>query len=228
MAPKSYVLFAFALVFAVNTSFSNQCDNFYAKVTYGLSHSKKALTATNFEHQTYYAERAMIALEKSKSFMEECSCAKSEDKTLDAIESLNKATDPVDWDAGRYFSKKSIAIINELITILDECTLGVTATAVVEDSANSSLEHEAYSDAEESEQNSMEMEMITVFDKHAKDKLVSTQKAIEQLILLSKSFDHNSSENQKDPNSLEFHQKAYLQEAKKLLEEGLKAFEKEN
>ncbi|UII79771.1 hypothetical protein [Flagellimonas sp. CMM7] len=226
MAPKSYVLFAFAFIFAVNTSFSNQCDNFYAKVTYGLSHSKKALTATNFEHQMYYAERAMIALEKSKSFMEECSCAKSEDKTLDAIESLNKATSPVDWDAGRYFSKKSIAIINELITILDECTLGITA--VVEDSADSSLEHEAYSDAKESEQTSMEMEMITVFDKHAKDKLTSTEKAIQQMILLSKSFDHDSSENQNDPNSLAFHQKAYLQNAKKLLEEGLKAFEKEN
>lgn len=225
MAPKSYVLFAFAFIFAVNTSLSNQCDNFYAKVTYGLSHSKKALTATNFEHQMYYAERAMIALEKSKSFMEECSCAKSEDKTLDAIESLNKATSPVDWDAGRYFSKKSIAIINELITILDECTLGITA--VVEDSADSSLEHEAYSDAKESEQTSMEMEMITVFDKHAKDKLTSTEKAIQQMILLSKSFDHDSSENQNDPNSLGFHQKAYLQDAKKLLEEGLKAFEKE-
>lgn len=225
MAPKSYVLFAFAFIFAVNTSFSNQCDNFYAKVTYGLSHSKKALTATNFEHQMYYAERAMIALEKSKSFMEECSCAKSEDKTLDAIESLNKATSPVDWDAGRYFSKKSIAIINELITILDECTLGITA--VVEDSADSSLEHEAYSDAEESEQTSMEMEMITVFDKHVKDKLTSTEKAIQQMILLSKSFDHDSSENQNDPNSLAFHQKAYLQDAKKLLEKGLKAFEKE-
>ncbi|PWL39068.1 hypothetical protein DKG77_12665 [Flagellimonas aquimarina] len=227
MAPKSYVLFAFAFIFAVNANFSNQCDNFYAKVTYGLSHSKKALTATNFEHQMYYAERAMIALEKSKSFLEECGCAKSEDKTLDAIESLNKATSPVDWDAGRYFTKKSVGIINELITILDECTLGIAATAVVEDSADSALEHEAYSDAEESGQTSVEMEMITVFDKHAKDKLASTKKAIDQMVLLSKSFDHDSSKKQNDPNSLEFHQKAYLQEAKKLLEQGLKAFEKE-
>ncbi|SNY99762.1 hypothetical protein [Flagellimonas pacifica] len=220
MAPKSYVLFAFAFIFAVNSSFSNQCDNFYAKVTYGLSHSKKAMGATNFEHQMYYAERALTALKKSKSFMTECGCPKSEDKTLDAIESLNKAVAPVDWDAGRYFSKKSIGIINELITILDECTLGVSTTAIVEDSAETSLENEAYTDTE-NEQESMEMEMIRVFDKHSKERLKSTEKAITQLILLSKSFNPGSSEKENDPNSLEAHQKAYLQEAKKLLEEGL-------
>ncbi|WP_420601384.1 hypothetical protein [Flagellimonas sp.] len=222
MAPKSYVLFAFAFTLAINLSFSNQCDNFYAKVTYGLSHSKKALSATNFEHQMYYAERALTALEKSKSFMAECGCAKSEDKTLDAIESLNKAIDPVDWDAGRYFSKKSIGIINELITVLDECTLGVSATVVVEDSAETTLENEAYTDVE-NEQESMEMEMIKVFEKHSTERLKSTEKAITQLILLSKSFNHGTSEKENDPDSLESHQKAYLQEAKKLLEEGLEA-----
>lgn len=225
MAPKSYVLSVFALFLVVNTSFSNQCDNFYAKVTYGLSHTKKALSATNFEHQTYYAERALIAIEKSKSYMKECGCVKSEDKTLDAIESLNKAIAPVDWDAGRYFSKKSLGIINELITILDECTLGNSVTVVVEDSADSSLEHEAYADTNENEQGSMEKEMVTVFDKHSKDRLQSTEKAIEQLVLLSKSFSHTTSEKENDPNSLESHQKAYLQKAKKLLEEGLKALE---
>ena len=222
MAPKSYVLFAFAFTLAINLSFSNQCDNFYAKVTYGLSHSKKSLSATNFEHQMYYAERALTALEKSKSFMAECGCAKSEDKTLDAIESLNKAIDPVDWDAGRYFSKKSIGIINELITVLDECTLGVPGTVVVEDSAETTLENEAYTDVE-NEQESMEMEMIKVFEKHSTERLKSTEKAITQLILLSKSFNRGTSEKENDPNSLESHQKAYLQEAKKLLEEGLEA-----
>ena len=222
MAPKSLVLFAFAFIFAINSSFSNQCDNYYAKVTYGLSHSKKALGATNFEHQMYYAERARKALEQSKSFMAECGCAKTEDKTLDVLETLDKAIEPVDWDAGRFFSKKALKQINELITILDECTLG-KPTIIVEDSAESTIENEAYVDTEENDGVSMEMEMIKVFDKHAKDRLKSTERSIEQLIQFSKSFDSNSSGKENDPNSLVAHQKAYLLEAKQLLEQGLKA-----
>ncbi|MGW9686105.1 hypothetical protein [Flagellimonas sp. 2504JD1-5] len=227
MASKTYVLFALAFILAINLSFSNQCDNYYAKVTYGLSHSKKALSATNFEHQMYYADRAKIALEQSKSFMAECGCAKTEDKTLDILETLDKAIEPVDWDAGRFFSKKAMKQINELITILDECTLGMSTT-VIEDSDESTIENEAYVDDEDIKEVSMEMEMIKVFDKHAKDRLKSTEKAIEHLIQFSKSFNAGSDGKEDDPNSLVAHQKAYLLEAKQLLEEGLKALEKEN
>ncbi|WP_420322406.1 hypothetical protein [Flagellimonas sp.] len=226
MASKSNVLFAFAFILAINLSFSNQCDNYYAKVTYGLNHTKKALSATNFEHQMYYADRAKKALEQSKSFMEECGCAKTEDKTLDILETLDKAIEPVDWDAGRFFSKKAKKQINELITILDECTLGMSTT-VIEDSDESTIENEAYVDAEATETNSMEMEMIKVFDKHAKDRLKSTERAIEQLVQFSKSFNSPSDGKEDDPNSLAAHQKAYLLEAKQLLEQGLKALEKE-
>ncbi len=226
MTNKHYALFALLCFFGANAILSNQCDDFYAKVTYGLSHTKKALGATNFEHQMYYAERALIAIEKSKTFMEECNCAKSEDKTLDVIEVLNKAKDPVDWDAGRYFSKKSMGMINELITILDECTLGTTPATVVEDSADSTLEHEAYTDTKANEV-SMEAEMIKVFDKHANDRLKSTEKAVSQLVQLSKSFSKGSSQNDNDPESLAHHQKTYLEKARKLLQEGLKALDSE-
>ena len=63
MAPKSHVFVVMAFLFAIQATYSNQCDNFYAKVTYALSHGKKAMEATNFEHQMYYAERALTALE---------------------------------------------------------------------------------------------------------------------------------------------------------------------
>ncbi|MDC6364506.1 MULTISPECIES: hypothetical protein [Flavobacteriaceae] len=220
MNPKSYALLAIALVFGAQLSFSNQCDNFYAKVTYALSHSKKAMTATNFEHQMYYAERAMTALEKSETFMSECGCAKSEDKTLDAIESLARATDPNDWDAGRYYTKKSIGIINELITILDECTIGASEPIVIEDNADTTLEHEAHAE-DETDQKSMEKEMVEVFEKHAQNKLHTAEKAIEQLVALSKTRGMASKQNNNDSDTLESHQKAYLEKAKKLLEEGL-------
>ncbi len=41
MAPKSHVFVVMAFLFAIQATYSNQCDNFYAKVTYALSHGKK-------------------------------------------------------------------------------------------------------------------------------------------------------------------------------------------
>lgn len=68
----------------------------------------------------------------------------------------------------------------------------------------------------------MELEMIKVFEKHANDKLQSAEEAIEQLVELSSSIGPASADNNQDPNSLAAHQKAYLEKAKKLLEEGIK------
>jgi len=85
-----------------------------------------------------------------------------------------------------------------------------------------SYEENPISDGTETESiNSMELEMIKVFDKHADDKLQSAEQAINQLIELSNSIGSSTEETQ-DPNSLSAHQKAYLEKAKKLLEEGIK------
>lgn len=227
MILKFYISFVFAFIFVVQNSFSNQCDNFYAKITYGLSHSKKAMKATNFEHQMYYAERAKTALEQSKAFIVECNCAKSEDKTLDAIETLEKAISPSDWDTGRFFTKKAIDEINELITIVDNCTLNASEDSTLDENNDISLDSETTEEAQPA-MKSMEMEMIAVFNKHAKENLKSTKKAIDQLIQFSKSFNHSSDGRENDPNSLASHQKAYMLEAKKLLEKGLKSLEEKN
>lgn len=213
MAPKSHVLVVLAIFFAVQTTYSNQCDNFYAKVTYALSHGKKAMNATNFEHQMYYAERARTALEKSEAFMAECSCDKAKNKTLDAMETLDKAIEPVDWETGRFFTKKALGEINELITIIDQCTLGTPAASPASAEVTPN---------ETASVNSMELEMIKVFEKHANDKLQSAEQAIAQLVELSSSIGPASAGNDQDPNSLAAHQKAYLEKAKKLLEEGIK------
>lgn len=226
MAPKSHVLVVLAIFFAVQATYSFQCDNFYSKVTYALSHGKKAMDATNFEHQMYYAERALTALEKGEAFMAECSCDKAENKTIDAMETLGKAIEPADWEAGRFFTKKALGEINELITILDQCTLGVSAPAVAADDAPLS-EDIVEEDTEEPQSvKSMEMEMVKIFDKHADDKLLSAKEAINQLIELSNSIS-SSPEETKDPNSLAAHQKAYLEKAKKLLEEGIRNLNRE-
>ena len=221
MAPKSRVLVLVAFLFAINATFSQQCDNFYSKVTYALNHCKKGMTATNFEHQMYYAERALTALEKAKAAKGDCNCPKVDNKTIDVMETLDKAVEPVDWEAGRFFTKKALGQINELITLIDECTLGVPST--IESDVIVDVEEEEQPETEETTSvNSMEMEMIKVFDKHANDKLASAEQAIQQLVELSKTIGANPSAQAEDGNNLSAHQKAYLEKAKKLLEEGIK------
>ena len=228
MAPKSRVLVLVAFFFAINATFSQQCDNYYSKVTYALNHCKKAMEATNFEHQMYYAERALTALEKADEFKGDCVCKKAYDKAYDTKKTLDKAIEPVDWEAGRFFTKKALAQINELITFLDECTLGTSTTVTIADSDTATSEYQAHTDDSSDESvtvatsdNSMELEMIKIFEKHSSDKLRAAEQAIAQLVELSKTIGTNPTESD-DPNSLASHQQAYLKKAKKILEEGIK------
>ncbi|NAY91131.1 hypothetical protein GTQ34_04290 [Muricauda sp. JGD-17] len=229
MNTKLRLLCALACVFCMQASFPNQCDSFYSKVTYALNHTKKGLSATNFEHQMYYAERALDAIEKGKSFMADCSCEKAGDKTIDVMETLDKAIEPVDWDAGRFFTKKAMRQINELITILDNCTLGISTLQSVEDNDSVKLEHQAHTNTadETSSENSMEMEMVKVFDKHANEKIANAEKAIGKLIELSKTIGTITDEGVRNPNSLSAHQLAYLERARKLLQEGIENLEQQ-
>lgn len=215
MVPKSRVPVVVAFLFAMQAVFPNPnpCDNFYSKVTYALNHGKKAMTATNFEHQMYYAERAYEALEDSKSFMGDCYCAKAEAQSIQAMETLDKAIQPTDWEAGRFFTKKALAQINDLITSIDQCTLGTTAEVdFVQAGANGN--------AGSGSVNSMELEMVKIFDRHAADKLKQAQTAIDQLVELSKTIGNAPLD--ADPGSLSAHQRAYLEKARKLLQSGLR------
>jgi len=212
MVPKSRVPVVVAFLFAIQAVFPNPCDNFYSKVTYALNHGKKAMTATNFEHQMYYAERANEALEDSKTFMGDCDCAKAQTQTRDAMETLDKAVDPIDWEAGRFFTKKALEQINELITSIDQCTQGISPDNVLGPGTASNPGSGGV--------NSMELEMVKIFDKHSTDRLKGAQQAIQQLVELSKTIGNTPVDG--DPNSLSAHQRAYLDKARKLLENGLR------
>lgn len=212
MVPKSRVPVVVAFLFAIQAVFSNPCDNFYSKVSYALNHGKKAMTATNFEHQMYYAERANEALEDSKSFMGDCDCAKAQTQTRDAMETLDKAVDPIDWEAGRFFTKKALQQINDLITSIDQCTQGVSPEIDLASGPEPGNEGGSVK--------SMEQEMVKIFDKHSSDRLQGAQQAIQQLVELSKTMGNTPIDS--DPNSLSAHQRAYLEKARKLLENGLR------
>ncbi len=226
MAQKTYWASALLLFSLLASGQTNRCDNLYAKVTYSLSHTKKAMTATNFEHQMYYAERALTALEKSKEYQAECGCEKTKNKTLDIVEVLEKAIEPNDWEAGRFYTKKSMGMVNELITMIDECTQNDSAPTVVVDSDNATIENEAYGDETDTHSSEQDDEMIEVFNANAQVRLDSAKMAIEKLILLSKTYNPNSSETNDDSSNLVTHQREYLENAKKILKEGLEALEK--
>ncbi len=100
------------------------CTNAYASASYSLSHAKRSLDSNNFDHQQYYAGRALDAFEKTRKLVEACGCDGSLDAILDGIEDLNNALDPKDWDMGRYYSKKAVADAQNLLSALDACSRG--------------------------------------------------------------------------------------------------------
>ena len=121
MRPLLYLLLLCPIVIQAKKS-STACENLYSKTVYALSHTKNALKATNFEHQMYYAERAMTMMESAKLLITNCECSDSEEKNYQAIQNLSRALNPVDWEAGRFYSKKALAEIQSLITSLDLCS----------------------------------------------------------------------------------------------------------
>ena len=75
-------------------------------------------------------------------FKGDCVCKKAYDKAYDTKQTLDKAIEPVDWEAGRFFTKKALGEINELITFLDECTLGTSTTVTIADSNTATSEYQ--------------------------------------------------------------------------------------
>ncbi len=118
------------------------CTNAYASAGYSLSHAKKSLSANNFEHQQYYAERALIAFEKAQAQIENCGCQASMNPILDGIENLETALQQTEWDMGRFYTKKALENAEELLNSLDVCT----TTATPEFETGSEEAQEAVSD----------------------------------------------------------------------------------
>ena len=51
--------------------------------------------------------------------MKNCDCKNTTELIMDITNDAEKAADPVDWDRGRYYSKKVYLNTQELITVLD-------------------------------------------------------------------------------------------------------------
>ncbi len=80
------------------------------------------MSANNFEHQQYYAERALIAFEKAQFQIESCGCQASINPILDGIENLETSLSQTEWDMGRFYTKKALENAIELLNSLDVCS----------------------------------------------------------------------------------------------------------
>ncbi len=117
------IFFLLAVMLGSSSIFAN-CTNAYASAGYTLSHAKKSMEANNFEHQQYYAERALSALEKTRDENETCGCPGAIDPILDGIENLNASLSQEKWDDARYYTKKAIEDAQKVLYSLDMCAQG--------------------------------------------------------------------------------------------------------
>jgi len=120
----TFILLWILLGFNSNEVTNNDCSEANSPATYALSHAKKSLNADNFDHQKYYAERALEAFEKTKALIQNCGCEEANDVIIQGSENLKKASEPNDWDKGRFYVKKAYADAQNLIGALDLCASG--------------------------------------------------------------------------------------------------------
>lgn len=165
------------LLFLNSAIFAN-CGEAYSTATYALSHTKKSLDSNNFDHQMYYADRAIDALEKTKGLAENCGCDNSMDYIMNGLVDLKKSADPEDWDKGRYFAQKAYEELQSLINAFDVCTSAAP-------SVNYDLENNAATDASSKE---IQMEGNGLKEKQRQLEQ-QQQELLEQQRLLSKKIE---------------------------------------
>jgi len=153
------------------------CTNAYSSASYALAHAKRALSSDNFDHQRYYAERALAAFEKTQAMTADCGCDASRQPILEGIDNLQKAIDPKDWEMGRYYTKKAVANAHDLLAALDLCTSGADATPLETDSSFASTEEEA----EETLKNPEELEAQLSLKRLAEITIYEFEKSIREL-----------------------------------------------
>jgi hypothetical protein len=129
MNPKLFVTLAIAVSLFCSSSPQSACADAYTSASYGLSHSKKAFNAHNFDHQKYYAGRALEALEKARGLVGECGCAGAMNSIEDGMKNLEEALDPADWKMGRYYSKRAVENTYSLLENLDLCSMSEDSPA---------------------------------------------------------------------------------------------------
>lgn len=114
--------------FMLSTMVMADCLDAHSSASYALMHTKRALKSDNFDHQRYYAERAVDAFEKTQQKMQGCDCAEAGKAIEEALIDLKKAVDPVDWKTGNFFTKKALEDAEAMMNALEICTSSPAST----------------------------------------------------------------------------------------------------
>jgi len=198
----------------INASDSSACGNMYNKVEYALLHTKKALKTTNLEHLTYYAERALASIEKAEDYGTECDCIKNDENSYQSIKNLESAIVAKDWEAGRFYSKKTLLFIGNLITALDTCNYSEENLESTDERNDGIVEAKKY----DVDQNEVELQdYIATAEQKTKKIALEIDQLIEHIL-----------ENQKTKNpspSIEVHQQLYAEKAKELFQKAINTLE---
>ncbi len=120
-------------IYNVKATPETDCSQAHSPATYALFHTKKALKADNFDHQKYYAERALEAFQKTKALIESCGCQEALTAIFEGSDNLQRAINPEDWDKGRFYTKKAYADAQNMIGSLELCTSGERQTILSDD-----------------------------------------------------------------------------------------------
>ncbi|WP_224490861.1 hypothetical protein [Robertkochia flava] len=175
----------FTLLIASAVAVSAQCTSAYSAASYALAHTKRALNADNFDHQMLYADRGVEAMEKARVLIEDCGCQPALNEMTQGLDNLVKATDPADWEAGRYYTKIAFEHAKAVMGALDQCTMNTTAPATPSSdyeltaSADSSTEYIAANSDLISEQEKLEAERRRLEEEQRKlEEKIARQRAL--------------------------------------------------
>ena len=200
------------------------CTNAYSSASYALAHAKRALSADNFDHQRYYAERALIAFEKTEQLAADCGCEESHSPIYKGQENLDKAIDPKDWEMGRYYTKKAVANAHDVLAALDLCSSGKPAETIAE-AITEGPESDAYVKNPEELQAQQTLKRVTEltffeFEKSVKELAAILGCGQDVDLLGNKTF---KSEEELESESLETTRQYYIQQSIALQKQALDA-----
>ena len=176
-----FTLSIFVIILCSNVPKSS-CADAYTSASYGLSHSKKAFTAHNFDHQKYYAGRALEALEKTRDLVGECGCTGAMNAIEDGIENMEEAQDPVDWKMGRYYTKRAMENTYSILENLDMCS---TEAETSTENTDTAVDEPALQISEEAEITAVEFDQdLEILEQSTQAHLKELNSRIKELCAL--------------------------------------------
>ncbi|UOB16940.1 hypothetical protein [Abyssalbus ytuae] len=160
------------------------CDKAYSKASYALLHIQKALKADNFDHQMYYAERALEAFNETDEALQGCNCKKASNAAFEGIQNSKNAVSPDKWETGRFYCKKALEDARTLIDEISFCNESGFSSTYSSDEITTDISEISASVENDNviseETQSIQQQQLTL--EQQRQKLLEEQKKLEEQI----------------------------------------------